>query len=163
MTVQEAIKTVKEALGELGQYRALGTVEGFKSALDSSAEYYNQMKEYKAKLQECEEKLVEYEAVGTITQIYEKIGGLDVELGKYHSLGTVEELKEAREKQVAKKPIFVDTRFRQRGKMYGECVTIDKCYKCPSCNTHIFHDYASQVYCEYCGQKLDWEEGGTSG
>ena len=34
-----------------------------------------------------------YREIGTPTQIYEKIGGLDVELGKYRSIGTVEEFK----------------------------------------------------------------------
>ena len=162
MKVQEAIKTLKvmkerasfsdvekaiekgiEALEELEQYRALGTVEGFKSALDSSAEYYNQMKEYKAKLQECEEKLVEYEAVGTITQIYEKIGGLDVELGKYHSLGTVEELKEVMEKQVASKWI--------------ECPYADL-IMCPSCNAEFstIDNCTEQFeYCPKCGKRLE--------
>ena len=92
MTVQEAIKNVtayvymecenmpqqvikaldvlRDSSNECEQYRALGTVEGFQKALDSSLEYYNQMKEYKAKLQD------------------------------YEAIGTVEELKEAREKEV---------------------------------------------------------------
>lgn len=43
------------------------------------------------------EEVEQYRALGTPTQILERIGGLDVELGKYHCLGTVEELKEARE------------------------------------------------------------------
>ena len=47
-------------------------------------------------------ELEQYRALGTPTQILERIGGLDVELGKYHCLGTVEELKEAREKQIHK-------------------------------------------------------------
>ena len=38
------------------------------------------------------EGLEQYRALGTPTQILERIGGLDVELGKYHCLGTVEEL-----------------------------------------------------------------------
>ncbi len=38
-------------------------------------------------------EIQQYRAIGTPTQIYEKIGGLDVELGKYHSIGTVEEFK----------------------------------------------------------------------
>lgn len=40
----------------------------------------------------------QYKAIGTPTQIYEKIGGLDVELGKYHSIGTSEEFKALKEK-----------------------------------------------------------------
>ena len=38
-------------------------------------------------------EIQQYRAIGTSTQIFEKIGGLDVELGKYHSIGTIEEFK----------------------------------------------------------------------
>ena len=70
----------------------------------------------------------------------------------------------ALEKQIAKKPIFVDIRFRQRGKLYGECVSLEKCYMGPSCTIHLFHDFDSERYCNYCGQKLDWrdEDGSNS-
>ncbi len=60
-------------------------------------------------------------------------------------------------KQEPQKPTFVDTRFRQRGKFYGEYTTIDRCYKCPTCLSHIFYDYESEIYCPHCGQRLDWE------
>ena len=120
----DACMAIIEALSELEQYRALGTVEQLEWCKDAS--HWKSL---------YEEKLAQYE-----------------------SFGTVEELKEAREKQVAKKPTFVDTRFRQRGKLYGECVTLDRCYKCPNCYSHIFHDYDSELYCKYCGQALKWGE-----
>lgn len=62
----------------------------------------NEMRKYGENKEEYEDleiaiqalkEIREYRAIGTPTQIYEKIGGLDVELGKYHSIGTVEELK----------------------------------------------------------------------
>ena len=60
----EENQIIIQALEEVEQYRALGTVEGFQKALDSSLEYYNQMKEYTDKLQE-------YEALGTVEELKE--------------------------------------------------------------------------------------------
>jgi hypothetical protein len=62
------------------------------------------------------------------------------EVEQYRALGTVEELKEAREKQVAKKPI----------KKEFELGTY---YQCPICGDITLRDY-----CGKCGQKLDWSE-----
>lgn len=64
---------------------------------------------------------------------------------------------EALEKQIPKKPIYVDTRFRNHGKSIASGASLDKCYKCPNCWSHIFHVFDSETYCEHCGQKLDWE------
>lgn len=62
------------------------------------------------------------------------------------------------EKQIPKKPKFVDVRFRHHGKNIGDGCSLDKCYKCPNCKSHIFHVFASEEYCERCGQRLDWGE-----
>lgn len=67
------------------------------------------------------------------------------ELEQYRALGTVEELKEAREKQVAKKPNIV-----------GEFIRLAECSDC-----HTVIQF-KQEYCHKCGNKVDWEEGGTS-
>ena len=69
------------------------------------------------------------------------------ELEQYRALGTVEELKEAREKQVAKKPI---------GK-YTD-------YKCSVCGRRVRSGKGSSSrqrdnFCQRCGTKIDWEEG----
>lgn len=66
---------IKEQSDELEQYRAIGTVEGYEKAIQSSMEYYNLMKEYKAKVDELE------------------------------AIGTIEEFKALKEKSVAKKPL----------------------------------------------------------
>ena len=66
------------------------------------------------------------------------------EVEQYRALGTVEELKEAREKQIPKKPILVKN-------------DIANFHNCPNCEM-IF--YYGQSHCDGCGQKLDWEEGG---
>lgn len=63
----------------------------------------------------------------------------------------------ALEKQIPKKPTYVDTRFRNHGRSIADGCSIDKCYKCPNCDSHIFHVFDSEVHCKYCGQLLDWE------
>lgn len=70
----EAIKIAVKAIKEVKQYRAIGTVEGYERAIQSSIENYNLYREYKAKVQEFEE------------------------------IGTIEEFKTLKEKSVAKKP-----------------------------------------------------------
>lgn len=65
---------------------------------------------------------------------------------------------EALNKQIFKKPIFVDTRFRHHGKSISQGISVSKCYKCPTCNSHIFHTFDSEKCCERCGQALDWSD-----
>lgn len=64
---------------------------------------------------------------------------------------------EALDKQTPKKPIYVDTRFRNHGRHISCGSSLDKCYKCPTCWSHIFHVWDSEKYCVHCGQALDWE------
>lgn len=67
-----------------------------------------------------------------------------------------EAILDALKKQIPQKPTYVDTRFRNHGKHIGACSSIDKCYKCPTCWSHIFHVWDSEKHCVYCGQALDW-------
>lgn len=67
-------------------------------------------------------------------------------------------VEHAVEKQIPKKPTYVDTRFRYHGRDLSDGLSLDKCYKCPNCNSHIFHIFDSEKYCEYCGQALDWSD-----
>ena len=62
------------------------------------------------------------------------------ELEQYRALGTVEELKEAMEKQIAKKPTF-------KGDFIGF-------YEC-KCGAIV---EKTMSYCCECGKKLDWSE-----
>lgn len=64
----------------------------------------------------------------------------------------------ALKKQMPKKPQYVDTRFRHHGRKISDGSSLDKCYKCPNCNSHIFHVFDSEKCCKYCGQALDWSE-----
>lgn len=77
------------------------------------------------------------QAVNTAIQALE-------EVEQYRALGTVEELKEAREKQVAKKP-------KAEQYFYGVY------YRCPICD-RVLHD--NKNYCGNCGQAIGYEEGG---
>ena len=68
-----AMATAIQALEEIQQYRAIGTVEGYENAIKAYTETYILMKEYKSKLQDFE------------------------------AIGTVEEFKDLKEKSVARK------------------------------------------------------------
>ena len=74
-----------------------------------------------------------------------------------HAIGTVEELRELKEKATAKKPIV---------EVYAQSLYERKTYRCPSCN----HKLISKIdggwcggtlsnNCEKCGTALDWSEG----
>ena len=65
---------------------------------------------------------------------------------------------DALDKRTPKKPTFVDTRFRNHGRSVADGVSLSKCYKCPTCWSHIFHVWDSEKCCVYCGQVLDWSE-----
>lgn len=65
------------------------------------------------------------------------------EVEQYKALGTIEELKEAREKQIAKKPNTV--LHKTTGWNTEE--------HCPVCKTRVYDSY-----CSGCGQAIDWRE-----
>lgn len=63
------------------------------------------------------------------------------EVQQYRKIGTVEECRTAREKQMPKKPDFTE----------------DKEFAlCPCCNGKGLLN--KQKYCDNCGQKLDWSD-----
>lgn len=123
-----SVKTAIKALEEVQQYRQIGSVELFAET---------------KKLSDLTKKC------GTIGNVFD-------ECAEYAAIGTVEECREAVEKQTAKKPEFVDTRFMNNGKHISDGCQLQKCYKCPNCNQHIFHVWDDELYCKYCGQKIDW-------
>ncbi len=99
--------------------------------------------------------MMENEAIGELKANIEMPFGSDIsneaskiaikaleEIQQYRAIGTVEECREARERQKEKKPvcrsIFTDgTRFPG----------------CPTCFSRIDR---GAFYCSGCGQKLDW-------
>ena len=67
------------------------------------------------------------------------------EVEQYRALGTVEELKEAKEKQIPKKP---ESKQRFADLWLGVC---------PSCTANGVN--SGMDYCDKCGQAIDWSEG----
>lgn len=72
------------------------------------------------------------------------------EVEQYRALGTVEELKEAREKQVAKKRRKEKLEFPV-SPLFNDIVT----YKCGNCGADIS---CADFYCAKCGNKIDWSD-----
>lgn len=67
-------------------------------------------------------------------------------LARYEDIGTLEEVREASEKQKAKKPKNVNT----EGYRYTDT------YRCPTCGGN-FSGTGLADYCYHCGQRLSWE------
>ena len=68
------------------------------------------------------------------------------EIQQYRAIGTIEELKALKEKNVAKKPNKVDRKRDEDGFLY-------KIGECPCCGKLV----TDGRECCDCGQKLDWE------
>lgn len=81
------------------------------------------------------------------------------ELEKYREIGTVEECRESREKQMPKKPVC-------KPKPYNESVGFNEEWFCPSCGAYIGYFYEGMdepeqmEYCNECGQHIarDWSD-----
>ena len=78
------------------------------------------------------------------------------EIQQYREIGTVEEFREAVEKQKAKKPdIYTDTRnmVDLHGNVYTEQANV---YLCPTCESFIgYVENNIFRYCPVCGQAID--------
>lgn len=90
--------------------------------------------------------------------IEETIKALE-EIQQYREIGTVEECRESREKQMPKKPVC-------RPKPYNESVGFNEEWFCPSCGAYIGYFYEGMdepeqmEYCNECGQHIarDWSD-----
>lgn len=73
------------------------------------------------------------------------------EIQQYRAIGTVEECREAREKQRAKKPIILSEQSAEsEGKLY-----IAKYFKCPTCGNTSTYFGGLPNNCHNCGQRLE--------
>ena len=90
---------------------------------------------------------------------------------QYKALGTVEELRLAKEKQIAKKPILkhdVSVMHINRGNQPHEWKRLESDnWHCPECDSFVgervyvlskVHDQRKKKYCDNCGQKIDFGE-----
>lgn len=103
--------------------------------------------------------------------MHEAIKALN-EIQKYHSIGTVEECREAKERHRVKKPILcmneVSGMFVDYADGHGECKTqMNNWWRCPCCNEVVgqrvivhkhIHDQRKKNFCEKCGQAISWEK-----
>ena len=136
MTVQEAIKMMK--------YRVETAISIAGKGINGNA--YEDM--YMAI--EALEKLSVYEQIKWERDIaISQLEYIECGLGR-----KMDDIKEALEKQIPKKP--TETYEIQDGTFYR----ID--FMCPSCNTSVVCQPYKPNFCKHCGQKIDWEEGGTS-
>lgn len=102
------------------------------------------------------QELQEYQKIGTLEEMKmlnaTHFSGIELakiscrlkQLEKYVDIGTLEEVREAVEKQRAKKATNI------RGDKLKFCT-------CPSCEKRITNVEGGN-YCQNCGQKLDWSE-----
>lgn len=76
------------------------------------------------------------------------------ELQQYRAIGTVEEIKTLKEKNVAKKPLL-----RLCGVCRRCCVDCDRYEdRCPTCRGGLYVESGKpHEHCPHCGQKLDWQ------
>lgn len=74
------------------------------------------------------------------------------EIKKYRAIGTVEECREAREKQTKKTPNIWGDGHDSEGKIIYDM------YDCPNCDKSYEIDYSDYDYCPNCGQAIDWSD-----
>lgn len=72
------------------------------------------------------------------------------EVQQYRQIGTVEECREAVEKQTAKKPTLID--YKKYANFVDNAHFLRDAYWCPNCKQVV----RSGSFCDGCGQKLDW-------
>ena len=111
-------RTAISAMQELQEYKQLGTLEDL------------------IKLKERELSGVELAKIACNLNLLEK----------YKQLGTPEEIREAVEKQKAKKP-------------KGDLHSVPH-YRCPNCNSTVklYQNSVKDEICRWCGQVIDWGE-----
>lgn len=114
--------TTINALQELQRYKVIGTVEEIK-----------RMQRYSA-----------------LAKKHTTIGKVIDSCAEYEDIGTVEECREAREKQIKKKPSIWGDGYDSEGKMIYDM------YDCPNCGKSYEIDYSDYEYCPECGQAIDW-------
>lgn len=133
MTEQEAIQEIKRWTGILmnaGSQYVMDTAEAQGMAI-SALEEIRQYRELDDKLQT--------EIGITVKGLYEEWNVMLAEYLEYNRLGTVEEMRDAKEKRIPMKPKSND--------YYN--------WQCPDCGVYRS---TNGKYCSNCGQAIDWGE-----
>ena len=108
-------------------------------------------------IRDLEYLIEEYSAYPPETGVNETIGSLQYcitalrEIQQYREIGTVEECREAMEKQAAERINYETNAVFNNG--FG-CYRIGKCPICNSC----YNSNDEIKYCSKCGKKLDWSK-----
>ena len=138
--IEEAIKALKE----IQQYRKIGTVEEL-----ARAKKYIDLAKKHGTIGEMIDECAAYEEIGTVEQVRNQKDNLNTAykiISDYESCGTVEECREATEKQKPKKPLAgVDN--------YGNEYSI-----CRECSEVVGIKGNKLNYCPDCGQAIQWDE-----
>nr|DAT62416.1 MAG TPA: DNA-directed RNA polymerase II subunit [Caudoviricetes sp.] len=74
------------------------------------------------------------------------------EVQQYRQIGTVEECREAVEKQTAKKPTLID--YKKYTNFVDNADFLQDAYWCPNCKRVV----RSGSFCRDCGQRIDWRD-----
>ncbi len=179
ITVKELYEQWNVMLAEYLEYQQLGTVEDFKNKINdvkTLSKMYEKLND-----QEVREyrKLEKYEALGTVKELKSKIeelkrwhtdhivDGIKNEFANTSTLichncdhkdeyimeleVEVEELREARKKQIPKTPYMW-------GDGYSDGKLVYDMYDCPNCGESYEIDGAKYDFCPNCGQAIDWRE-----
>ncbi len=126
-------------------------IETIKSNMPTSG--YQMLRESLAMAIEALKEIQQYHEIGTV-EYFEKlkladngtIWGLIDEYVDYKNIGTVEECREAVEKQKPKKPKDVEYDYSY--------------FVCDACGEGIYvsDDFESHHYCLNCGRAIQWDE-----
>ena len=128
-------------------------------------EIKNAIRTINAKLEEALER--EKETEGTEDTVIWHMVGNDYkcainaleEIQQYRAIGTVEECREARERQKGKKPLQGEpytwiSSVRIKGR-YRDVRKTSYHHICPNCRENVAMDMNC---CKYCGQAIDWSD-----
>lgn len=96
------------------------------------------------------EEIPRYRDLGTIDELAEmqvQYYHLLHQVKEFEKIGTIDELKALKEKSVAKKPTCVSM-------AKDKDTAVGSIGRCPCCNYIVAED---MLWCDDCGQKLDWQ------
>ena len=130
--VLDALRIAISSIDKIQQYRAIGTVEEIKEILQIISEGQDDVDES-----------------GISTGLLHTL----LEYTEYKKIGTVEECREARERQRGKKPNITTGKTEE-----------DKLACCPICEGNLDWTYngfwrkGNPKYCSNCGQSIDWSD-----
>lgn len=157
MTIDEAIAHEREVAIEQSSIATELLIGG------CDASKYIECKEEHEQLAEWLEELKKYQKYGTpdgygaalkaYDDCYFEKEEISNELHEYRQLGTLEEVRDAVEKQIPKSPTYEGDGYAPDGSfVWDEWI-------CPHCGSRFEVEYDDYDYCPNCGQHIDWSEG----